>query len=59
LRYGPFYHDLSPARRGFRSGPDGDGVDVALILATPALDCGPVVVLPGFDPVDLIPGARA
>ena len=59
LRDGPFDHDLRPARGGLRGRPDGDGVDVALVLSTSALDRWPAVVLPCFDPVDLVPGARA
>src|ERR687898_145842 len=38
---------------------EGGHEEVAFILPTPALDRGPAVVLPGFDPVDLIPGASA
>src|SRR5829696_8067745 len=53
LGYGPFDHDLRPARGGPRGQADVDGVALGGERLAPALDRGPAVVLPGFDPIDL------
>src|SRR5829696_819381 len=55
LRNGPIDQDLRPARRCLGGRPDGDGINIPLILAPLALDLGPAVVLSSLDPVDLVP----
>src|SRR5918994_2362735 len=54
-RNSPIYHDLRTAGGCLGGRPDGNGIDIPLVLASPAFDLGPAVILSGLYPVDLIP----